>query len=253
MLHEGPRYHVGLDIGEKAHYLVVAEDDPHRGYRVVMRKSYPDTMQGLTDLEEAILRHADPDTGETPFVMVESERAFVTQALVGRDHQVFFVQPTRTRQFRAVLGAAEEKSDSRDAFALACAHWISRGRLRRVRASTATESRLSILTYRQHQSAVRVKSHAASIRSLLKRYWPAAADLYQASGIATKPWYRDILRAYPDPHDFINASPADLEAVLALTRSKQIPAPSRKSSSPCSTSPGCCCPGTGPRPTRPLS
>lgn len=199
----------GIDLGAKNHAYCVIDA---KGKVIKSRSgAIPNTQAGYLKMRD---RLRNPDTGEFPPVATESERGLFPLTLRADGAEVFLVSPLQTSALRAALGMGRDKSDARDAEALAHGLRISGDRIRLMRGVSDHIRSLQAVTRSHIFAAERAEQTTAVLWSHLFEYWPAYIDKFDATKLRKEAWTRQLVATYPTPDALAAATDEGLTAVL---------------------------------------
>jgi transposase len=209
--------YAGVDLGATEHFWCVVGGPKNK---VLRRGHVPNTQDGYLKLREGL---RNIHTGEIPPVAMESERGLFPLTLQAEGVEVLFVSPLQTASLRGALGMGKDKSDKRDAEAIAHGVRISADRIRQMRGVTEHIRALHSATRGHLLAQNRVEQSAHVLRSHLAEYWPAFVTKYDATELRRQTWTRRLVAAYPTHRALAAATDDDLRNVLiAAGRERRI-------------------------------
>jgi transposase len=197
----------GVDLGAKEHAYCLVDATGKR----LRKGTVPNTQAGYAKLVAAI---CDKETGALPAIALESERGLFPVTLRRDGADVFFVSPLMTSGLRKAFGMGDDKSDSRDAEALAKGLAVTGDRIRRMRGVTDHIRALQAMTRAHSFAQERAEQATAVLRSHLADYWPAYVDQWDATDLRKNEWTRALVAEYPSAHELAAATDEDLRRVL---------------------------------------
>jgi transposase len=202
---------VGIDLGEKENGVAVVADDGVVMVEVAYVK-FANEAESIVKIEAFINGHTEGRA--RPYITVESERHHLTQVLLHRGWTVYLVNPRNTKTYRDVVFPGTDKNDRRDSVSLGHAPAIARGALRKAEPMPGYQIQVAAAARRRQKSLRWSKTSANIARSEIAKYWPSMAAELGSAGLRAKPWWVDILIAFPTPARFAAASPDDFREVL---------------------------------------
>lgn len=210
------RHLVGIDLGIKTAHAVVVLDE--QGGLVARRRCVP-TVASLTRIEQDALDGLPPGS-VLEVVMEPTGAAWLPVAVffIRRGHRVFRVSSSKAAAFRRFL-SRHAKSNRIDADALARLPLVDPDGLTELELPDDDRARLRRRVRAADRLTEEITHHKQRIRDLARQCYPmlqvAISGEIAKCDIA-------VLRAWPDPHDLLEAGPQALETLIRDVSKNQI-------------------------------
>ena len=205
---------VGIDWATRAHEVCALDGNG----RVLGRREFPNTPEGLEALVAWMLKHAGGDRAAL-IVAIERPDGLVVEALLDHGIAVWTINPKQLDRFRDRFTPSGAKDDRRDARVLADAVRTDRQAFRQVLADPPAIVALRGLV--REDDALRIEETALSnrLRDQLGRYHPRLLEL---AADRVDPLLWDLWDLAPTPGAAAAVSPRAVAAALRRHRIRRL-------------------------------
>ncbi|MBI2842816.1 MAG: IS110 family transposase [Armatimonadetes bacterium] len=164
--------HVGIDWSDKSHYFCILSDKGERLDSFQVSHG----QDGFEVAHKRISKHAS--TPSEVRVAIETKDSLLVDYLSELGYTLYFLNPKQTDRFRDRHRMSKSKSDSFDAFVLADAVRTDSHLFNALSPLDEASLRLRVLTRAREGLVNRKVAVQNEITAYLKRYFPAALDLF---------------------------------------------------------------------------
>ncbi|MEU1629699.1 IS110 family transposase [Streptomyces sp. NPDC020096] len=209
---EGNRLKVfcGIDWAESHHDVALVDE----AGELLAKRRIGDNAAGYRLLLELLAEYDDSPTAPIP-IAIETSHGLLVAAVRTAGREVFAINPLAVSRYRDRHGVSRKKSDPGDALVLANILRTDMHAHRPLPADSDQARALTVLARAQQDAVWNRQQIGNQIRSLLREYYPAALDAFQAKeGGLARPDARVILATAPTPARAARLSLNQLKAAL---------------------------------------
>lgn len=198
----------GIDWAESHHDVALVDD----AGQLLAKRRVSDDAAGYQLLLDLLAEHGDNPEHPIP-VAIETSRGLLVAALRTGQRPIYAINPLAAARYRDRHGVSRKKSDPGDALVLANILRTDMHAHRALPADSELVQAISVLARAQQDAVWNRQQLVNQVRSLLREYYPAALDAFQAKqhGLA-RPEARAVLAACPTPTRAAKATVAQLRA-----------------------------------------
>jgi transposase len=204
------RLFVGIDWGSRTHAVCVVDAEG----KVVLETEVEHRGEAVLGFVDRLLERVDGDPKQVMAAM-EAPHGVMIEALFERGVPTYYLNPKQLDRFRDRHSGAGAKDDDLDALVLAKSLRTDQELFRKVVLPTERQLELRELSRGYQALTDTVLATASQIRELLRRYYPAMADL---DDWHEKPWLYDLFEAAPTPAKAKRLQQATVKRILKKYR-----------------------------------
>ena len=185
----------GIDWAERTHDVALVDDSG----QLLAKRHNTDDAVGYKILLDLLAEYGDTEAAPIP-VAIETSRGLLVAALRTGKRQVFAINPMAAARYRDRHSVSRKKSDPGDALVLANIPRTDMHAHRPLPDDSDLARAIAVLARAQQDATWSRQQTANQLRSLLRKYYPAALDAFAnwSNGLC-RPEARELLRLAPTP------------------------------------------------------
>lgn len=167
----------GIDWAERHHDIALVDDTG----TLLAKARITDNTAGYNKLLELLAEHGDSPDTPIP-VAIETSHGLLVATLPAGNRKVFAINPLAASRYRDRHGVSRKKSDPCDALVLANILRTDMAMHRPMPADSELAQAITVLARAQQDTVWSRQQIANQVRSMLRKYYPAALLPFQQEG-----------------------------------------------------------------------